>query len=91
VNLGGDVALAGIALSAVRAIVVLAATKVLDGTNAVTPTSIGAHIHGGSVQNLAVTAVNPIYRFGSESDLGNGAGVIQCPSPISGAGLAMAA
>ena len=65
----------------------------INGANATTSlTSTGAHVHGGVVTNLALTAANPLYRFGSSgSDTGNGAGVIKCPAPASGSCVPMAA
>lgn len=64
----------------------------LDGhSQMITLTVKGAHAHGGTIKNLAQDVANPIYRFGSVDDENNGAGVIQMPSPISGAAAAMAA
>lgn len=64
----------------------------LDGNSQmITLTVKGAHAHGGTIKNLAQDVANPIYRFGSVDDENNGAGVIQMPSPISGAAAAMAA
>ena len=93
VILSNNVTLAGISTMFGSSIISLALGKTLDGTSATLPAgaSVGAHVHQGIVSNLALPAASPLYRFGSTADVNNGLGVIQCPSPISGAGLAMAA
>jgi len=85
VKLGANVTLAGIVPTFGAASLKFTATgKVIDGASATTPTSKGAHVHGGAIQNLAVTAANPVYHFGRNgaADSGNGAGVIEMPSPL---------
>lgn len=62
----------------------------LNGT-ALVVTSNGAHIHGGTIQNVDVGRPNPIHLFGGTRGAGNGMGVVACPSPISGSCAVMAA
>jgi hypothetical protein len=93
VNVGGHQTLADIITSLTNACLIVAPGKTVKGANAVTPTSAGAYIHGGTVTNLAVTAANPVWRVGrgAAADTGNGAGVIEIPAPISGSCIPFAA
>jgi hypothetical protein len=87
-----DHTLSGLVTTLTNASLVIAAGKALKGASARTPTSAGAHAHGGAVTNLALTAANPLYRFGDTSgDTGNGVGVIKCPAPASPSCMPMAA
>lgn len=89
-HVGADQALIGV-VGFGASVVLLAAGKKIDGAAATSVTAKGAAVHGGAVQNLAVTAANPVYRFGrSGTDSGNGSGVIEMPSPAAGACAAMA-
>jgi len=88
-TVGGDMTLSGVTLALDNFTLILGGT--LDGTGSPSVTSTGARVHGGTVANLAADAANPVYLFGSTDGGGNGAGVIHCPSPISGAAAALAA
>jgi len=88
----GNITLAGLATDFGTASIQLATGKSIIGASATSIASAGAAVHGGAVQNLAATAANPVYRFGrTGTDSGNGAGVIEMPSPRSGACAAIAA
>ena len=86
---GGNITLAGIAASLGQASIVNGG--ILNGATATSIAALGAHVHGGTVTNLAVNADKPVYRFGGTGDAGNGAGVIQMPAPSTGTAPAMAA
>ncbi|MBE3045536.1 hypothetical protein IMZ48_23920, partial [Candidatus Bathyarchaeota archaeon] len=86
---GGSVAVSGtqdwdsITVSLGRASVKITdPTKIIDADNVTAITSIGAHIHGGSIQNIdVVPSANPIYHFGpAAADVGTG--IIQMPSTL---------